>query len=144
MRRFTAFQKALSKKNSKQKIEFFVAAAIVSLLLIFILGASMPTVGDTSADASEDPQPAPIDQLTSSSGSVTVVARILPSRLIVVDDEDKIIEIWSNTPGADYTLRAREGYVDGSEHPLTEGIKSQYNKLLPTIDWSKKGLVYSR
>ena len=73
--------------------------------------------------------------------SVTVAS----SRLIVVDENDTIVEIWSNTTGTKrsyYSLRVNEQHWQGLEHPLTQGILAQYNRLLAEVDWSNRGRVY--
>jgi len=77
----------------------------------------------------------------------TIRARVTvaSSRLIVVDENDRLIEIWSNTTGtkrAFYSLRVREQEPQGPEHPLTQEILAQYNRLLGEVDWSNKGRVY--
>ncbi len=67
------------------------------------------------------------------------------SRLIVVDENDTIVEIWSNTTGTKrsfYSLRVKEQHWQGPEHPLTPGILAQYNHLLTEVDWSNRGRVY--
>ena len=81
------------------------------------------------------------------SDGLTARFTVLPYRLIVVDDEDNIISVSSNTTGDDYTfyaLRIREGHVDGQEHPLTDETLSQYNRLLGEVDWTQTGRVYER
>ena len=78
-------------------------------------------------------------------GTVRATFTVLPSRLIVVDQDDNIVNIFSNTTGNDstfYSLRVREGGLHGEEHPLTQEVLSQYNRLLLHVDWSAKGRVY--
>ena len=73
--------------------------------------------------------------------SVTVAS----SRLIVVDENDRIVEIWSNTSGMKrsyYSLRVKEQQGQGLAHPLTPGILAQYNHLLAEVDWSNRERVY--
>ncbi len=68
------------------------------------------------------------------------------SRLIVVDGNDKIVEMWSNTTGTRwvlYSLRVKEQPPQGPEHPLTQAILDQYNRLLGKVDWTQTGQVYS-
>jgi hypothetical protein len=78
--------------------------------------------------------------------NVTVASVIiLPSRQIVVDDNDKITEVWSNTSGKDYSfysLSVWQKKLNGTEHHITREILSQYNKLVGQIDWNKTGRVY--
>lgn len=79
--------------------------------------------------------------------SVRLTVGVLPSRLIVVDSQDRIAQVWSNTfmsaPGS-YTLRVRLGDQHGEERLLTDDIRSRYDTLSESIDWSKTGLVYRR
>jgi hypothetical protein len=79
--------------------------------------------------------------------SGTTIARvtILPSRQIVVDNNDNIVEVWSNTSGTDcafYSLSAWQDKLNGVEHPMTLKILSQYNKKLRQLDWNRRGEVY--
>jgi len=86
-------------------------------------------------------QPAP------SGDTVMITLTVLPARLIVVDNDDNITSISSNTTGKDFTfysLAIREGHLQGQEHPLTKKILSQYNCLLNEVNWSDTGTVYGQ
>ncbi|MDZ4246438.1 MAG: hypothetical protein U1D67_04875 [Dehalococcoidia bacterium] len=89
---------------------------------------------------------APYDQQTTR--SATIIARVkgLPSRLVVVNENNTIIEVWSNTTGTKgnfYSLRVKEQSVQGAEHLLTQEILTQYNHLLGELNWTATGQVYS-
>lgn len=74
-----------------------------------------------------------------------VTATVSPGRLIVVDENDRIVEIWSNTKalkGSFYSLRVKEQHWQGPDHPLTQEILAQYSRFLGEVDWSKRGQVY--
>lgn len=90
-------------------------------------------------------EPSSHRRTTSSTATITASFTVTPSRLIVVDENDTITEIWSNTTGLKgsfYSLRVKEGRPQGSEHPLTQAILAQYNGLLGEVDWSGAGRVY--
>ena len=81
----------------------------------------------------------------SSAGSVTAHATAASARRIVVDENDRVIEVWSNTTGTKrgyYSLRVREDSFQGPEHLLTQEILEQYNRLLASVDWTVCGRVY--
>ena len=72
-------------------------------------------------------------ETTSHCATIRARVTVASSRLIVVDENDRIIEIWSNTNGANggfCSLRIKEQRVEGLEHPLTPEILAQYNRLL--------------
>ncbi|MFQ6014190.1 MAG: hypothetical protein ACE5NP_01945 [Anaerolineae bacterium] len=75
-------------------------------------------------------------------GAVDVSVTILPTRYLVVDENETIIEVWSNTDAAGYTLFVKQGKVDGPETAMTEKIRAQYEELLDSIDWQQRGRVY--
>ena len=77
--------------------------------------------------------------------TMTITAAVLPSRLIVVDDNDRITEIWSNTTGLKYSFYSlRLTDQQDQEHPLTQEILAQYNRLLGKVDWSVRGQAYAQ
>ena len=81
----------------------------------------------------------------SHSATIRASVTVTPSRMIVVDENDRIIEIWSNTTGTKryfYSLRVKEQSWEGPEHLLTLGILAQYNYLLNEVDWTNNGRVY--
>ncbi|MHB0979503.1 MAG: hypothetical protein ACYC5Q_05390 [Thermoleophilia bacterium] len=80
------------------------------------------------------------------SAAVTVSARIEPARLLVLDGEGRVVEIWSNTGGghSDPLLTARLHSVDGPELlEIPERALSEYRLLLDQVDWSVRGLTYA-
>lgn len=84
-------------------------------------------------------------QTASSQGTIVASVKVMPSRLILVDEQDRIIEVWSNTTGTEqgfYSLRVQELSVQGLEHPLTQEILEQYAHLLGEVDWNSRDRVY--
>ena len=70
-------------------------------------------------------------ETTSHYATIRARVTVASSRLIVVDENDRLIEIWSNTTGtkrAFYSLRVKEHQWQGLEHPLTQEILAQYNR----------------
>jgi len=98
---------------------------------------------DNSCSTAEEPSSH--RRTISSTTEITASFTVLPSRLIVVDEYDRIVEIWSNTTGLKrsfYSLRVKEQSLQGPAHLLTPGILAQYNCLLGEVDWSNEGKVY--
>lgn len=91
-------------------------------------------------------EPFSLNETASRSATIKASVTVASSRLIVVDENDTIIEIWSNTTGLKrsfYSLRVKEQSWQGLEHPLTQTILAQYNRLLGEVDWSINGRAYS-
>ena len=98
---------------------------------------------DKLSDAAEAPPSH--SETTSHCATIRASVTVASSRLIVVDENDTIVEIWSNTTGTKrsfYSLRVKGQHWQGPEHPLTPGILAQYNYLLAEVDWSNRGRVY--
>lgn len=96
-------------------------------------------LGNTADEASSQ------GRTTSRTATITAIVKGAASRQIVVDENDRIVEIWSNTDGSNgsfYSLRVKEQQVQGPEHPLTQEILAQYNRLLGEVDWSINGRVH--
>jgi len=72
-----------------------------------------------------------------------VTGEVKGKRLLVVDSDDGIIGIWSNTSSPDHTLIVREGGMDGPERLMTGDILRQYEELKDGIDWARRGLVFT-
>ena len=90
---------------------------------------------------------APSTQFLSWGNTLTVSGEVTAARLIVVDDNDDIVGVWSNTAAGDstfYSLVTRLGYKNGPEHPLTDSILYQYSQLIDLLDWNARGQVYAR
>ncbi len=75
--------------------------------------------------------------------SVAVVAEIRGTRVIVVDDEDRVLAIWSNTSAPDCDLVVREMSVNGPERVAAGAPLWRYRELVEDVDWTRRGLVYS-
>ncbi len=91
-------------------------------------------------------EPSPHSETASHSATIRASVKGAASRLIVVDENDRIVEIWSNTTGLKcsfYSLRIKEQPTQGPEHPLTQEILTQYNRLLGEVNWNKRDRVYS-
>jgi len=85
-----------------------------------------------------------VKQEPEAGAKTNLYVRIIPSRRLVIDRDQNIKEIYSNTgeTNEDFKLFASY-YNSGSEEvTLTAKILDQYNKLMKGIDWSKLGLVY--
>lgn len=115
---------------------------------VFVVGnreivLERPTIVTNEPQAtSEDSSHSESDSCT---GSVTARATAASARVIVVDENDRVIQVWSNTTGTKrgyYSLRVREDTFQGPEHPLTREILEQYNRLLGPVDWTVCGRAY--
>ena len=61
--------------------------------------------------------------------AITGTLTILPSRTVVVDEDDNIVSVSNGTNGTDlgfYALRIREHTASGPEHLFTQEILSDY------------------
>lgn len=78
--------------------------------------------------------------------TTTVQVTIKASRIIVVDEQDQIKQIWSNTGNTvtEYETIARRKTSDGAIEELTPTIQKQYQELEKTINWEPAGMVYER
>jgi len=116
--------------------------------LVYVVGNRDIVLERPTAGARVPAEHPVADQPSSSSpatGAVTLCATVASARRIVVDENDRVIEVWSNTTGLKrgyYSLSVHEGSALGPEHPLTQGILEQYNLLLGTCDWEIAGRVY--
>lgn len=141
----------------KLRFGYLVIAALVSFAFVSLASAASlaaPDVGSSKAsglgEATLASAPASSVQSdgalpTSSGAAVLVKGAVQQVRLIIVDGDDNVTEIWSNASGdgsADYSLMVREGSRQGEKHPLTPEILSQYNSLLDLVDWGYSGRVY--
>jgi hypothetical protein len=62
-------------------------------------------------------------------------------RLVVVDQDEVVREVWSNTTGPDYVLMVRLGDRWGPEYPATEQVLAQYRRIEPML---VRGVTYAR
>lgn len=77
------------------------------------------------------------------SNQFVVMATVLPERIIVVDDNLNIQQIYSNTK-QDVRPDVYQNRADGPEVPYSDSIRIQYENLKSSINFSKPGQVYQR
>lgn len=77
------------------------------------------------------------------SNTITVVATVLPQRMIIVDENLTIQKVISNT-AEEIRPVVVLGEVDGKEIPYSQSIVEQYQSLKPSLNFSKPGVVYQR
>lgn len=77
------------------------------------------------------------------SNSITVVATVLPQRMIIVDENLTIQKVISNT-AEEIRPVVVLGEVDGKEIPYSQSIVEQYQSLKTSLNFSKPGVVYQR
>ena len=112
---------------------------------VFVVGNREIVLERPSVQTDSEPQDTSEKSGSSVIGTVTARATGASARRIVVDENDQITGIWSNTTGTKrgyYSLRVREDSFQGAEHPLTAEILDQYNQLLALVDWTGCGKVY--
>lgn len=76
-----------------------------------------------------------------SGGSVIITAVIAPVRSIVVDRQDTVLEITSNSPDA-VIPSVYKDKLDTKPVALTPAIYSQYAAIIRHVDLHKAGVVY--
>ncbi|MEW6103313.1 MAG: hypothetical protein AB1630_05780 [bacterium] len=96
---------------------------------------------------------------TSASALQVIEASIMPTRQINIDEEGKIIEIWSNNSSNDYRLwlQVGKGQLSGRKRVMLKDVNKeipdeikeeyrdileQYEKISAITDYHKAGLVY--
>lgn len=107
--------------------------------------AAFESAATRTATVLESPESAPSASRSSASGAVTVSASVRAVRLLVVDDQDRIISVYSNTgvTASDFRLTARRAAPDGPQlDPIPDAALREYGRLEHHIDWSQRGLVY--
>ena len=133
-----------------------VVAAPRGLAAGTVLGLSDASLPADARSADVCPAPPPAGTgcagraAAADAGTVKVSAKVEAVRLIVVGADGVISAIYSNTgpacdgePGA-YVLHVRSLTTVGpSLTPIPTGVMEEYRELLPGIDWSVRGLVYS-
>ena len=80
---------------------------------------------------------------TASRDIVQVEATVLPSRVIIVDRDLTIQEVYSNTP-KDVRPAVYLGSVNGVPESFDGTVRDQYAKLEPTLDFGRTGIVYAK
>ena len=101
----------------------------------------MPLITDASNTAAIQDKNMPT---SSTSVEVTAQFTVIPSRIVVVDSSDEVIEIWNNACPEDsfYCLKVKEQDSHGPEHSLTPQILERYNSLLNEIGWLEQGKLF--
>ena len=77
------------------------------------------------------------------SASTIIHARVAPVREIVINDDNKIIRVDSNTT-QDVTPTVRRGTIGGPIVRITTLVQSEYNAIKGKVDFSYAGTVYRR
>lgn len=72
----------------------------------------------------------------SASGEITITARVADAHYVIVDSQDNILEIISNTTQT-VTPKVFRGSTDSHEIPLSKGVHEQYRQLTE----SKQGVI---
>ncbi len=75
--------------------------------------------------------------------TITLQATVSPRRTIVVDEHGIILQIASNS-SIDVKPDVVLDTIDGTSLQLTKDIYQAYSKLLPSLDVTKPGIVYSK
>lgn len=71
---------------------------------------------------------------------------VKPSRIIVIDEQNQIKQIWSNTGGSvnEYEIFVRKQSAGGILVDYTPAIRKKYQALEQTINWAPAGVVYEK
>ena len=77
------------------------------------------------------------------STQTTLLVTIQPVRLIVVDQNASIVEIYSNTTN-DIRPIVTLNTPDGMQLPYSETIAQEYQNLKSSVSFARAGLVYQR
>ena len=73
---------------------------------------------------------------------MSFTVEVPPTRIIIVDKNLEILQIISNTrKEVEPTVRIES--EKGPELPLTESVLGQYQKIKPTLNFSKMGIIYT-
>jgi len=75
--------------------------------------------------------------------STEITATVSPVREIVVDSNNNLLEVYSNT-GLDVFPVVHSGTINGKIIPMNQSALTSYRKILPNINFSKYGLVYKK
>lgn len=79
----------------------------------------------------------------SANTSFVVMATVLPERSIVIDDDLNIQQIYSNTK-QEVRPNVYQDKISGPQVAYSDSIRSQYDDLKSSLDFSQPGLVYQR
>ena len=126
------------------------------LLLVVGLVTALATIGSTEswsgpslANGFYEADERTGDDLASEQESAGILSSVVATgevkgvRLLVVDDSDALVAIWSNTFSPEHSLVVRVGHRNGPEHALTESILRQYQAVVDGVAWTQRGLVYA-
>jgi len=130
--------------KSSQYMTLHRRRILVALIagLVLLLAAAPVAVAGMGKNDGAGAQPTDAASTISSGASVSVGAGVLGVRMLVVDSQDNVVAVWSNTANPGAQVVVREGSANGPEHELTAEVKCQYERLLEDLDWGRKGLVY--
>lgn len=75
--------------------------------------------------------------------TVSFSTTILPVRILVVDDRDRIVSIWNNVTveSISYALLVSRKHFRGPQLALTTEVLNQYQDLLPRLPLHVVGLI---
>ena len=76
------------------------------------------------------------------SETITISAIVPPMRYVIVDSSFQIKEITSNSP-TDIHPVAKLNSAEGVSIPWNTSIEKQYNSLLPHLNFSQPGVIYT-
>ena len=72
-----------------------------------------------------------------------IIATVSPVREIVVDSNNNLVEVYSNT-GLDVFPVVHIGTINGKIIPMNQATLKDYKKVLKNMNFSKYGLVYKK
>ncbi len=81
--------------------------------------------------------------LKSFAATTEIIATVSPVREIVVDSNNNLVEVYSNT-GLDVFPVVHIGTINGKIIPMNQATLKDYKKVLKNMNFSKYGLVYKK
>lgn len=75
----------------------------------------------------------------------TVVAITIPAtRILVVDERENLIGVWSNTPTCPYELKVKTPTLKGGQfREPSASILEQFREVEPQVDFAQPGVVWT-
>ena len=105
--------------------------------LLFLVALAL-TLGIYGGAASAAPS------VTVNGGQIEVRARVLPAHTVVVDEQNVIIQVYSNTTETVANPKVYRGSIDAAhEQPLTREVQDEYRSLMQKSE-SRVGTLYDR
>jgi hypothetical protein len=104
--------------------------------LCFISLAAASEAAERSSDGSQG------QASCEGAACVLVTGNVNGKRLIVVDETDRILFIWSNTDQPCTDTVVKLGSNTGPVLPMTPQIDEAYHAIAKQIDWTVKGCVF--